>query len=564
MIEWHPALPFFIAACLIPFLPAKLRQGVQIAVPILSFGMLYFLISQGVDFVRLSPFPGVSFILMHFDRLALFFAYAILTFSFLANIYALHAKEKFIHVAANLYAGSSLGAVLAGDLGTLFVFWEMMAMASTVLIWNKARPGSASSLLRYFLVHLTGGLFLFSGILLMFMDSGSFSLSAVEFNTAGWLIFIGFCVNAALVPLHAWLPDAYPEGTPMGSVYLSAFTTKVAVYAFARVFAGADVLIWLGVISAVYGVIFALMENDMRRLLSYHIVCQIGYMICGIGLGSDLGINAGTAHAVGNILFKGLLFMATGALIHRTGKYKLNEMGGLFRENKMIFFFFMTGALAISGFPFLNGYISKVLLLKAAGKAHMEWLELILLLVTVGTFMSIALKLAFFAFWGEGKSSTESLKPCPLNMYLAMAGTAFLCVGIGIFPRPFYALFPFPQPYSVYTPDHILHTFQLLIGTLFAFWLIVHRLHMKPVIALDVDWLYRRGALLFMKGICEPLSMTQVYIQDRFTQSIISLDQAFKSFFPSQSISSVGRPLLMILAGGLVIGTVFFLSASRP
>ncbi len=553
MIEMHPSLPFFLAAALAFFLNPRLRSIVQLAVPLISFWMIQRLLAAG-DQTVLLHFPAYTFTLLRLDSLALLFCYAFLIFGFLAHLYAIHAHEKETHIFANLYVGSSLGAVLAGDLVTLFIFWELMALTSAILIWNRQRKTSLPALFRYLLVHLTGGLFFFSGLLMKLFAGGGLLFQTLPLDTAGWMIFAGFAINAALVPVHSWLPDAYPEGTAHGSVYLSAFTTKVAVYAFARGFAGEEILIWLGAVAAVYGVIWALMENDMRRLLSYHIVCQIGYMVCGIGIGSDLGINAGTAHAIGNILFKGLLFMATGAILFRTGKTKLSDLGGFAHADRWILFFFMTGALAISGAPLLNGYVSKSLLLKAAEHAHLAWLEATLLLVAVGTFLSIALKLAYFAFWGEGSGGKNPERRLPLNMYLAMGATALTCFAIGVYPDLMYRFLPFPEHAHVYSADHVIHSVELLLGTVLTFALIVKHLHAKAVITLDLDWFYRKGARLFERAFCFPVNAGQVSIQQRWTEWIANADQRLKRWFKDQAIAPASNPLMMIMIACLLVG----------
>jgi len=552
LVPIHPALFFFVAALLAAVLPSRFRRAVQLAVPILAFIFLRNLIQ--VPQANLF-FLGFTFRLVYIDQLSLLFSYTFLVFGFLANLYALHSEKKEIHIASNLYVGSSIGAILAGDLITLFIFWEIMALTSAVLIWNRQRSSSLGALFRYLLVHLTGGLFFFMGILLRLQENNSLMISGMGLDLAGWMFFIGFCVNAAVPPVHAWMADAYPEGTPSGSVYLSCFTSKVAVYVFARVFLGEDLLIYLGAIAAVYGVIYALMENDIRRLLSYHIICQVGYMLIGIGIGGHLGLNAGVGHAIGNILFKGLLFMATGAMIHMTGYSKLSDLGGLAKKSTWLVIFYMVGALAISGAPLLNGYVTKTLLVQAAGQAHYGWLELVMLAVAIGTFMSIALKLAYFAFWTR-KTPPSLKQPIASNMYLAMGLTSALCILLGVYPKLLFDLLPYPHHYHVFDITHVLQTFELLIGTLVGFMLIRKYLHTKDVISLDTDWLYRKGASFFIKRICNPTRQLQENIQDRWTQSISNTYGNLMTFFRHQIITTVGWPLLIMSSASLVIGLI--------
>jgi len=558
---FHPALPYFAGGLLLFRWRGLARQLLLLAMPLLSLGIFLTLSPAGTSLRRFTFLLDYRFFFIRTDSLAFLFTMALIVFSLLANIYALHDKENSLHIGASFYVGSSIGAVLAGDLITLFIYWEMMAISSAILIWNRERKTSLPALYRYLLVHLTGGLFFFAGLLIKLSEGADMTFGALALDTPGVLIFIGFLINAAIPPLHAWLPDAYPEGSPTGSVYLSCYTTKVACYAFARGFAGSEILIVLGAAAALYGVIYALMEDDMRRLLAYHIICQVGYILCGIGIGGGLGVSAGSAHAVGNILFKGLLFMATGALIHMTGKSRLSEIGGMAKYSKAVMVFFMVGAFSISGLPLLNGYVSKSLLLKAAAQAHLGWIELLLLVVAVGTFLSIGLKLAYFAFWHERKDVPFRHR-VPTNMLIAMFGLTVLCFAIGIRPELLYEYLPHTIRADVFSAEHIVHTLELLVGTALAFLIMLRWLHAKNAISLDLDWFYRLGAPLFVKGVCMPVKVLQERVQARFTQSIETLNAVALKRMPKPTLTYAGYPLLCIIAASIVIG-VFALIATR-
>jgi len=551
----HPSIPFLIAGLLVLVVSPTLRKLIQLTTPIFAFCVLRFWTVEGSEVTYRTGFAGMEFTWIHTDGLALLFVYALLIFAWLANIYALHHPSKLLAFGANLYVGSAVGAVLAGDFITLFIFWELMAASSALLIWNPARQTSLPALFRYLCIHLIGGLLLFAGILI----KGTSLLGPVPLDMAGCLIFLGFAVSAALPPLHAWLPDAYPEGTPSGSVYLSCFTTKVAIYAFARCFAGTEILIILGAATAIYGVVYALMENDIRRLLSYHIVCQVGYMLCGIGIGSAAGMNAGTAHAVGNILFKGLLFMATGAILYQTGTSKLSELGNFAKKNRLLLGFYMVGALAISGFPLLNGFVSKSMLLESAADAHLVWLEIVLLGVAVGTFLSIALKLAYFTFWGKASTSYNKVSPLPPNMNWAMALTSLLCLAIGIFPQILFQWLPYPNQVHPYTAGHVIGTLQMLGGTTLAFWWMLKTLHTKTLISLDTDWFYRQGAPLFIRGICTPLRRGQEWIQQQISRRIPLLHQTLQRTLVKPNNPPLEKPILWMVLGFLVVGLTMIL-----
>jgi multicomponent Na+:H+ antiporter subunit D len=307
---------------------------------------------------------------------------------------------------------------------------------------------------------------------------------------AFWLILLGVGLNAAIPPLHAWLPDAYPEASVTGSVFLSAFTTKAAVYVLLRLFPGADVLVWAGTVMTLYGVVYAILENDPRRLLSYHIVSQVGYMVAGVGLGTALALNGASAHAFCHILYKALLFMGVGAAIAATGQRTLYDCGGLGRQLPLVFGLYMVAALSISGVPLFNGFISKSMIISAAAEAHRPLLELLMTLASVGTFLSVGLKLPYLMFLGSG----HSVQPqrVPFNMLLAMLLSAGLCVWLGIFPDWLYVRLPFAATYHPYTVDHVLSSLQVLVGTGLGFWWCLDRLSAETTISLDTDWFYRK------------------------------------------------------------------------
>jgi multicomponent Na+:H+ antiporter subunit D len=555
----HPALVYYFSALILVFASKQVRQIIQVLLPFTA--LLFLLQAQTLPHAEATSYPTyfgvISFKFFSFGKINLIFAYTFILFSLFANIFALHQKKKHIHIAANLYVGSALGAVLAGDFLTLFLFWELMAITSTALVWNHRHPSSIKAMFRYLMIHLISGLCFYAGIIIMFFNKESIDIHLLKFNLSGILIFISFSINAALVPFHSWLPDAYPRSTPEGAVYLCTFTTKVAVYAFAQSFAGSELLLVLGAIAAVYGVIFALMENDIRKLLSYHIICQVGYMLIGIGMGTALAINAGIGHAIGNIFFKGLLFMVAGAILITTGRSKLSELGGLFKILPLLFFFYMMGSFAIAGLPGLNGYVTKSLLTAAAGKLHLGWVELTLMLVAVGTFMSIGLKLTYFAFF-EKDNTIKRFAPLPFNTIIAMAGLSFACILLGLFPKLLYSFFEYPVKYQVFTMDHMIQTFELLIATFIGFLLIRKKLHAESHLTLDFDWFYRKGSLLFINGFCFPLKAAQESFQGFLSKKIEILNTNFASFFPKQKVSPVGLSIFWIVtASVLFLFTVF-------
>ena len=491
MSSLPPAVIFILGAILLILLPRRLRAVASLAPPLLAFCLLLYLETGSSPGI---PFLNYELVLCRVDRLSLAFGYVFIIMAFLGGIYSFHLKETGQQVAALLYAGGSLGVVFAGDLLTLFIFWEIMAVSSVWLIWARRTPQSGKAGMRYLMVHLFGGSVLMAGILWHLAETGSLLFNHLEGGTASYLILFGFALNAAIPPLHGWLSDAYPEGTATGSVYLSAFTTKVAVYALARSFAGLELLIWAGAIMAVYGVVFAVLENDARRLLAYHIISQVGYMVAAVGIGTAMAINGATAHAFAHILYKALLFMGMGTVLYATGRSKLSELGGLAKAMPITLALYMVGAFSISGFPLFSGFVSKSMIVYAAELNHMGVIFLLLNLASVGTFLSIGLKLPYLAWFGPNRQ----LKPTapPRNMHLGMGLTAGLCIAIGVYPALLYNLLPFAVNYQPYTATHLIETMQLLIFTGLGFWLLIHKFSGKSTITLDTDWFYRRPSRL--------------------------------------------------------------------
>jgi multicomponent Na+:H+ antiporter subunit D len=434
------------------------------------------------------------------DRLSLIFGYIFHLISFIAILYALHVKDSVQHVAGLVYAGSALGVVFAGDLFTFFIFWEMLTVASIFLIWARKTTAAQGAGFRYLMVHAAGGLCLLAGIVLYVNQTGSieFGFIGLDGTAATYLIFLGFGLNCAWPVLHTWLTDAYPEATITGTIFLSAFTTKCAVYALARAFPGTGALIWIGAVMAGFPIFFAVIENDLRRVLAYSLINQVGFMVVGIGIGTHLAINGAIAHAFNDILFKALLFMSMGAVMYRTGKINGTALGGLYRTMPLTCIFCMVGAASISAFPLFSGFVSKSMVMDAAGAGHMRVIWFILLFASAGVFHHAGIKIPFFAFFGHDSGMRP--KEAPVNMLLAMGIAAFLCIFIGSFPGHLYSLLPYPVDYAPYTMPHVVGQTQILFFSALAFTLLllagIYPAEMRCV-NIDADWIYRKGARLF-------------------------------------------------------------------
>jgi multicomponent Na+:H+ antiporter subunit D len=499
----HPALIVLLGAALLPLVPERLRKGWLLLIPSLAFVRTLFLTPGTFGEI---PFLHWTLTFGRVDKLSLVFGYIMTLMAFLGTLYGLHVKRVAEHVAAWTYVGGSLGAIYAGDFLTLFLFWELMALASVFLIWFRGRKESLGAGYRYLLVHMAGGVALLAGIVLHYQATQSLAFVAFDVDhptLATYLVMIGFILNAAVPPLHAWLPDAYGEATFNGSVFLCAFTTKTAVYALCRGLPGLDILVPLGVIMALYGVVYAVLENDSRRLLAYHIVSQVGYMVAGVGLADmsqpwgQLALNGACAHAFAHILYKGLLFMGCGTVLHITGESRFTKLGGLYPKMPWTFLFTLIGGLSISAFPLFSGFVSKSMIVAAGFESHKLWVGFGLMLASAGTFLHTGLKVPYFIWFGKNNCSKEiweSARDPGWNMNAAMIITSVLCVFIGCYTPYLYAMLPFqPVEYHPYTSYHLSETMQVLLFTALGFYVFLKKLTPEPTISLDTDWFYRMG-----------------------------------------------------------------------
>ena len=504
-LEWlHPGLLLILGAWTLPFLKGRVKHLAMLLLPALALAVC----------LRMTPgiygevsFLGQELVFGRVDKLSLIFSYVFSIMALLGMVYALHVKDDVQHVSALTYAGGALGIAFAGDFVSLLVFWELIAISSTLLVWQRRQPAAVAAGFRYLLVHVVGGLILLAGIIVHWSETGSLAFVGMESFAGGaaWtLILVAFLLNAAVPPLGAWLPDAYPEATVTGAVFMTAFTTKSAVYVLIRGFAGTELLVWLGAAMAVYGVVYAVLENDARRLLAYHIISQVGYMVCGVGIGTALAVNGASAHAFAHILYKALLFMGAGAVLEVTRLRKLSDMGGLYKTMPVTLGLYMVGAFAISAVPLFSGFVSKSMVVSAAGESHQALIFLMLTLASAGTFLHTGLKLPYYMFFGKD-SGVRGQEP-PKNMLVAMGLAATACVLIGVFPGLLYRHLPNPVDYVPYTLQHITATLGMLGFTALGFFLLLKHLDPEPKISLDTDWFYRRVSSIFVTLTQGPLA----------------------------------------------------------
>jgi multicomponent Na+:H+ antiporter subunit D len=489
-VELSPAWTLIAGAALVPFLHGAARGLWTLALPLAGMVQLWLL--PAGEFGQLQ-FLGEQLLLLRVDRWSVLFSLVFLIAALLSALYALHVRDWVQPAVGLAYAGAAIGAVLAGDLLTLFAFWELSAVTSVFLIWARGGERAYRAGMRYIVVQLISGMLLLFGALQQLAASGSLRFENIGLEApGGMLMFLAFGIKCAFPLLHNWLQDSYPEATETGTVFLSAFTTKLAVYALARGFAGTQALIWIGAAMTAFPIFYAVIENDLRRVLAYSLNNQLGFMVVGIGIGTELALNGTASHAFSHILYKALLFMAMGAVLYRVGTVNGTDLGGLYKSMPWTAGFCIVGAASISAFPLFSGFVSKSMILSAAaGEGHLiTWL--VLLFASAGVFHHSGIKIPYFAFFAH--DSGKRCREAPANMLAAMAITAALCIGIGVYPDPLYAILPFAVDYVPYTGSHVLTQLELLVFSALAFSVLMRTGIYPPEmrwVNLDSDWLYR-------------------------------------------------------------------------
>ncbi|MBI1262439.1 MAG: Na(+)/H(+) antiporter subunit D [Rhizobiales bacterium] len=561
-----PALVYAGGAALTPFiLNERLRQIFMLTIPVLALS-LFWNLHEGTYAVF--NLMNMQIGLMRVDKLSFIFGLIFSIAAFISVLYAWHVKDKLQQVATLLYAGAAIGAVFAADLVTLFVFWEATAIASVFLIWARRTPGAYYTGMRYLIIQISSGVILLGGIILQYQQTGSLAFDAMTLgsfsyeNAGTWAIFIAFGIKCAFPLLHNWLQDAYPAATVTGTVTLSAFTTKLAIYALARGFPGTELLIYIGAAMTLFPIFFAAIENNLRRVLSYSINNQLGFMVVGIGIGTPLALNGTVAHAFCHILYKSLLFMSVGAVMFRTGTSKASELGGLYKSMPITMIFCIIGAMSISAFPLFSGFVSKSLILSAAADQGQFWIWLVLIIASVGVLEHSGIKIPYFTFFAH--DTGKRVKEAPPHMLIAMGIAAFFCIGIGVYPQALYAMLPYDVDYVPYTTSHVVSQLQLLMFAGLAFAMLI-RFGLYPPefrsVNLDFDWLYRRLLPSIFRGLARMIerswhAMTRLalYRLDRF------LVVVYRAHGPQGPLARTWPTGSMVLWIAALLGTTLLLT----
>mgnify|MGYP003117582667 FL=1 len=491
MIEGlNPGLILILGALLVPLTSSFIRSLLILALPVLALVQIYTL---GLGTWGHYEFLGLSLEITRIDPLSRIFGTIFCIATFMGMVYALHVKDTIQHFVALIYIGSAIGAVFAGDMITLFAFWELTAISSVFLIWASRTERAYRAGMRYLIIQVTSGVILLGGIIVYYQDTGSIAFDYIGLTSiAGGLILIAFGIKSAFPLLHNWVQDAYPEATVTGTVILSAFTTKLAIYALARAFPGTDILIPIGGAMIILPIVYVVLENDLRRVLAYSLNSQLGYMVIGVGIGSELALNGTAAHVFVHIMYKSLLFMCMGAVLFRTGTVKVTELGGLYKSMPVTTIFCLIGAVSIAAFPLTGGFVSKAMIQSAALNGGLFVLWPVMLFACAGIMDHSGLKVPFFTFFSKDRGIR--VQEAPANMLIAMGIAAFFCIGIGVFPGLLFELLPYAPTYNSYSFGHIVSALQLLLFAILAFMLLI-RFKVYPSelrsTNLDFDWFYR-------------------------------------------------------------------------
>ncbi len=549
-----PYAIFLIGALVIPVIGGRLRRVALLLIPLLS-GANIVNLEQGYDWQLL--FLDYELIPVRVDELSLLFGYLFHIAALIAVIFSLHIRDTTQHVAGLVYAGSAIGAVFAGDFITLFIFWELMAVSSAFLIFARRTDRATAAGLRYLLIQVLSGVMLLAGAVMRAQETGTLAFDFIGLDSAAeLLIFLAFGIKCAFPLVHNWLTDAYPEATPTGTVFLSAFTTKVAVYALARGFPGTEALIYIGAVMTCFPIFYAVIANDLRRVLAYSMINQIGFMVCGIGIGTALAVNGAVAHAFNDVLFKGLLMMSMGAVLHMTGRINGSELGGLYKSMPMTAGLCIVGAASISAFPLFSGFVSKSMIMVAVLQEGYPGVWLALLFASAGVFHHAGIKIPFFAFFAHD-AGLRTGEP-PNNMLLAMWIAAALCVFIGIYPWMLYELLPFEAAYTPYDATHVIAQLQLLFFSALAFtWLKLTNLYPPELrsVNLDAEWIYRKLLPDAIRGISRASAPVVTTFSDGVRGQMLLLGQSvYRHFGPQSTLVRTWLSARMVLWVAALLG----------
>ncbi|HAZ10287.1 MAG TPA: NADH/ubiquinone/plastoquinone (complex I) [Candidatus Omnitrophica bacterium] len=399
-------------------------------------------------------------ICMVLDGLSCFMLITVNLIAFFVAVYSLSYMEqytdkpKFFTLFSLMVCGMN-GLIITGDLFNLFVFLEIASIASYALVAFGTEAEELEASFKYAIMGSVASAFIFIGIAFLYSFTSTLNMADMArvlsnkqnewvIPFVGVLFLMGFGLKSALVPFHAWLPDAHPSAPASISAMLSGVLIKtLGIYSLIRIFFNIigptqgylTVLMFLGAISMIVGVVLALSQWDLKRLLAYHSISQIGYVVLGIGLGTPLGVLGGLFHLFNHSVFKSLLFLNSGAVDYATGTRDLKETGGLGKLMPVTAKTNLVASMSIAGIPPFNGFFSKAIIIIAClekGNFGYAICAVIGSILTLASFM----KVQKFAFLGEIKDKFKNIKEAPFAMLFSMVCLAIICIFGGLMLIP--------------------------------------------------------------------------------------------------------------------------------
>lgn len=561
LFQINPGLWVILAGLICAGLPVSpLRKALAIVAPLFAAYMIYSIYDAQEVLAGQFYIGEILLTTLRIDNLSVVWGYLFCLAGFINAIYALHEKSWITDSSALIYTGAAIAGVLSGDMLSLFLFWELTAISSVFIVWQGGDHAYHAGI-RYLVIQVLSGVLLLAGaVIYAGANGGDFMFNYIGLDAPGaWLLLIGMGIKAGFPMLHMWMQDAYPKASITGTVILSAFTTKFAIYALARAFPGTDLLIWVGCVMTLFPVFFAVIENDLRRVLAYSLNNQLGFMVAGIGIGTTMAMNGVVGQVFVHVIFKSLLFMSIGAVMYRTGTAKASELGGLFRSMPYTTVLCLIGAGSIAAFPLLAAFVTKAMILSAAIEEHLWVPFAMMLFASAGVMEHSGIKVPYFTFFAH--DSGRRVKEAPWNMLVAMSLAAILCIVLA-WPwggyKLLYSMMPYVTDYKPYTWDHVVFQLQLLFAAIFAFTLL-KRLRIYPAERraeiIDADSLYRKvGKALMLWGdaMWTRLGARTLRLRDRAKTSIGR--RLYQIFSPAGTLSEAAPSgLPAILTAGVLI-----------
>lgn len=480
-----PGFLLIAAGLLIPVLPRMLRPVIAVLAPLAG---LFHLLALPTGPHGTFEMLGITIATINVSETGFALGIAMLVAGTLAGVFNWHERAGLPVSAGLVYVGCAVGAVLAGDLPSFFLFFELASVSAAFLVWAGGTERSLGAGMRFAVANILAGVLLLEAFLLTYKATGSVGFFTGDLGTsAGIYLILALGLKAAFPVLHAWLTDAYPESTPGGTVLLSVFGITTAIYALSRFLPGEDLLRLIGPIMIAFPVLLALLANDLRRTLCYGIISQAGLAVTAIGIGTPEALSAATVLMIANIFGFLVLFMAIGAVLYRTGTASAAALGGLAATMPLTTGFAVLGGLSVAGLPVLAGGTAVPYLMTAIWADGGPVVAALALFGVAGVWAHAGLRVPATAFFGEKRTPGLKTEEAPVHMRFAMLLGIAACIAVGTMPY-------WGGSATFELAGLILHlevlAFALLVFLAARAWGLLPR--EEPSALIDVDWLYRK------------------------------------------------------------------------